>query len=95
METYEEKRAHKREAYEGPIHFTVLLTQTSEFRRVQTNGKIIDSSRSGLGIVTDFPLEAGHVLEWDDSHQKGRLHIAMVRWSQQLDSSCRAGLMFI
>lgn len=95
MDKYKEKRRHDRLPYEAPIRFTVLFMQTSDFKRTDSAGKIVDTSPSGIGLVTDFPLEAGHVLEWDDKHQKGRLHIAMVRWAQQIENQYRAGLMFI
>ena len=77
------------------MEFTVLLTQSSELQRLAGTGKTIDKSPAGIGLVTDFPLEPGHVLEWDDQHHKGNLHIALVKWAQQVDNSYRAGLVFI
>ncbi len=95
MDSFKEKRRHKRVPYHSPIQFIVLSSETPEFQRQQISGEIIDSSNSGIGILTDFPLLPGHVAEWDDKHQKGKLHIAMVIWSQQQNGRYRAGLMFI
>jgi len=91
----QEERKHAREACSISLEFTILFTQSSEFKRVIATGKTVDKSPAGIGLITDFPLEPGHVLEWDDQHKKGNLHIAMVKWARQLDSCYRAGLIFI
>ena len=89
------ERKHAREACSISLEFTILFTQSSEFKRVSAKGKTIDKSPAGIGLITDFPLEPGHVLEWDDLHNKGNLHIAMVKWARKCDSYYRAGLVFI
>jgi hypothetical protein len=86
---------HVREPYKEPISFTVLFMDDSDFKRANTSGEVLDASKAGMGLLTTFPLEAGHVLEWDDKHQEGRLHIAMVRWAQKQNDHYRAGVMFI
>lgn len=88
------QRTHKRTAYDQDFEFTVLY-MASDFRRILTAGKIVDKSPLGIGIETDFPLEPGHVLEWDDVHHKGKLHIALVKWASKLGACYRAGLIFI
>ncbi|MGE5300725.1 MAG: hypothetical protein ACM3MB_07140 [Acidobacteriota bacterium] len=55
----------------------------------------MDASSAGIGILADFPLRPGDVLEWDDRHQKGKLNIALVKWSREQDARYSAGLMFI
>jgi len=95
MDISEEKRKDERVPYNSPLHFIVLSDEAPEFRRIRSTGEIIDASKSGIGIITGFPLQPGHVLEWDDKHQKGKLHIALVKWSREQDNQYRAGLMFI
>jgi len=95
MDTVEHKRREERVPYHSLLQFIVLSAETSEFQRVQSHGEIIDASESGVGIITGFPLKPGHVLEWDDKHQKGKLHIALVKWSREQGDYYRAGLMFI
>jgi len=95
MDNFQEQRKHLRENYTVPIDFTVLLTQSSVYRRVASSGQTVDKSLAGLGIITDFPLEAGHVLQWDDQHKKGNLHMAVVKWAHKVENSYRAGLVFI
>ncbi len=95
METHEEKRRHARAPYHSPLHFTVLSCDSLDFQRTQSTGEIIDASATGIGLRTSFPLQPGHVLEWDDKHQRGKLHIALVQWSQEEGACYRAGLKFI
>lgn len=95
MSNYQEQRKHIREACNINLEFTVLLTQSTEFKRLKATGKTVDKSPQGLGIVTDFPLEPGHVLQWDDQHNKGNLHMALVKWARQSERDYRAGLIFI
>jgi len=95
MDTIENKRREERVPYHSSLQFTVLSMETSEFQRVASNGEIIDASVSGVGIITGFPLKPGHVVEWNDKHQRGKLHIALVKWSREEGEQYRAGLMFI
>lgn len=95
MGNYQEQRQHVRETCNINLEFTVLLTQSTEFRRLKATGKTIDKSPAGIGLISDFPLEPGHVLQWDDQHKKGNLHMAMVKWAQPIDSYYRAGLILI
>lgn len=95
MQECGEKRKYKRELYGDRIEFIVLFSHEAELIRADSNGTIVDISEGGIGLTTAFPLEAGHVVEWDDKHQPGKLHIALVKWSQRLENFYRAGLMFI
>lgn len=95
MQEYGEKRKHKREPYSDSIEFIVLSSHEAELIRADSSGTIVDISEGGIGLTTSFPLEVGHVVEWDDKHQTGKLHIALVKWSQRLDNKYRAGLMFV
>ena len=95
MGVFTKKRSFTRDLYEAPLNFTVLLTQGSDLQKIEATGRIIDTSEAGIGIMTEFPLEPGYVLEWDDKHQRGKLHIALVKWSQQQANLCRAGLLFV
>jgi hypothetical protein len=95
MDDNQARRRHTREPYTITLEFTVLLTHSSELKRIVARGRTVDKSPVGIGLITDFPLEAGHVLEWDDQHKKGNLHIALVKWARRIDNSYRAGLVFI
>jgi len=77
------------------MDFIILLIEESEFRRIASTGRTVDKNPEGIGIITDFSLEAGHVLRWKDMQHKGILQLALVKWSRQIDSHCRAGLLLI
>lgn len=94
-DNYHRKRKYVREPYDSRLEFIVLLTQSSEFMRISAKGNIIDKSPAGIGLITDFPLEAGHVLEWEDLHSDGKLHIAIVKWAKPVENHYRAGVVFI
>lgn len=95
MDASKDRRRHEREPYSADIEFIVLFMDEDDFKRVRSRGKIMDISQSGLSISTDFPLEPGHVLQWDDVHSKGKLHMALVKWSDNRDNFFRAGLIFV
>ncbi|MDH4230909.1 MAG: hypothetical protein OEW04_02640 [Nitrospirota bacterium] len=95
MSGFEKKRKYAREPYDISLDFIILLMQEYEFKRIAAMGKTVDKNPEGIGIITDFPLEAGHVLRWKDNQNKGVLQLAMVKWSRQIDNHCRAGLLLI
>ncbi len=95
MKNHNEKRRHQRVPYQSLINFTVLSMHESEFRRIQFDGTIMDVSEDGIGIVTDFSLQPGQVVQWDDRHKRNRLHIGIVKWSQKQGDLYRAGVMFL
>ena len=68
--------------------------QGSEFRRSQSTGTIRDVSKYGIEIITEFALQPGQVLQWDDRHKQNRLHIALVKWSQRQSHLYKVGVQF-
>ncbi|GAB4490925.1 MAG: hypothetical protein OHK006_24340 [Thermodesulfovibrionales bacterium] len=89
------KRVFERNACDTPLDFTVLPLQEEQRQSVRSAGRIIDCSQAGIGLVTDFPLQPGHVLQWEDRHRNGGLHLALVKWALQQEDRTRAGLQFI
>ncbi len=95
MGQYPMQRRFERKPCDDSLEFTVLHMDISDLKRVRSNGKMIDSSEGGICLVTEFPLQSGHVLEWHDKHDKGHLHIGLVKWSLKQNSNYRAGLALI
>jgi len=89
------QRRFERIPCDDPLEFTVLHTDISDLKRVRSGGNMIDSSEGGVGLVTEFPLQSGHVLEWHDKRRKGHLHIGLVKWSFKQNNHYRAGLALI
>lgn len=90
-----ERRKHTRETYNDSIEFVVLEETEAGLDRKHAHGTIVDVSIGGVGLQTSYVLQAGHVIEWDDKHEKGKLHIALVKWSRKIEDFHRAGLLFI
>jgi len=95
MGTHPERRRFTRVTYNAQLNFTILSTQDAQLQKISASGTIINASDAGIGLMTSYLLQPGHVLEWDDEHRKGFLHIALVKWAQQQEGLCRAGLMFV
>lgn len=95
MDTYRVKRRFERVPCNNHLNFTILTASDMQYEKIRTFGTVIDSSPGGIGLVTEFPLQPGYVLQWDDVNQKGNLHMALVKWSLHLGGNHRAGLEFI
>ena len=95
MGQYAVQRRYERKPCDDPLEFTVLHMDVSDLKRIRSMGKMIDSSEGGIGLMTEFPLQSGHVLEWHDKHHKGHLHIGLVKWSRKQNEHYRAGLALI
>ena len=92
---FEEKRQSERKSHDEEIGFRVVFTESDELKKMHTEGRIVNISNSGLGLITEYPLEPGHVLEWDDKHKKGKLHLASVRWAREHGAGFVAGVLLI
>lgn len=90
-----DRRKHKRELYSATIEFIVLEETEVGLDRKHAHGTIVNKSIGGVSLQTSYALQAGHVVEWDDKHEKGKLHIALVKWSRKTEDFYRAGLLFI
>ncbi len=95
MDKDEKKRGHKGVPYNARLYFTVLSMRGQMFQRVQSNGSIIAVCEDGIEIVIDFPVQPGHVLQWDDRHRPGTLHTGIVKWSLEEEGHYRGGLKFL
>ncbi len=89
------QRRFERTTCDDLLDFTVLPMEISDLKRIRSSGRMIDASEGGIGLITEFPLQSGHVLEWNDKHLKGHLHIGLVKWSQKQNNHYRAGLALI
>jgi hypothetical protein len=58
----------------------------------------VDIGKGGMGILTDFPLEKGYVLIFEDTiKMKDQLakKAAVVKWTGKIDGKYRVGLQFV
>ena len=92
---YREKRKFKREKYEKIITFstsTVSFGHPSGFRMLMLEGKTIDISYGGLGMITSFELERGNVLLLNDIEGQD---VGVVKSAKMISpDSYRVGIAF-
>lgn len=87
-----EKRISKRREERREIEYKVTVLDLKELKRMKKTAELVDRSDAGLGIITDYPLEPGHVLTFSDGfHNK----IGVVRWSKREDNLYRVGIKFV
>lgn len=60
-----ERRHFKRNTYDGTISYYVNILEFGHFKRVDTTGIILNISQDGLCMITDYPVERGHVLRFN------------------------------
>jgi hypothetical protein len=75
-----------------PLQFIVLSKNGFQFKRNTCEGTIVDTSKTGVRILIDFPLHPGDFLLWDDSHRPGAVHVAIVKWAKKEDTVYNVGL---
>ncbi len=87
-----ERRNSERREDQREIEYTVTVLDLKELRKLTKKAELVDTSEAGIGIVTDYPLEPGHVLTLGDGFSK---KIGIVRWSEREDNLYRVGIKFV
>ena len=77
------------------LQFLVLSKHGSEFRRNKCEGTIVDTSKTGIKVLTEFKIHPSDVLLWDDIHKPRAVHIAFVKWSKKETDGYRGGLKLL
>ncbi|MDO9028248.1 MAG: response regulator, partial [Candidatus Roizmanbacteria bacterium] len=90
----EERRQFERRPFKKPIRCSVnVFDRGGGLSKLNMKADTFDISREGMGIRTDYPLDPGYVLRFDDEDIE---HIAgIVKWSMIDDNSYRAGIKFV
>ncbi|MBF0558497.1 MAG: hypothetical protein HQL08_06915 [Nitrospirae bacterium] len=92
---FDDKRRHKREKHDGIITYSMSTYSSvypSDYKMIMMEGRAIDISYGGLGMVTNFQIEPGKVLLFND--MEGR-DIGIVKSSYMVSpDSYRVGVAF-
>jgi hypothetical protein len=91
-------REYTRTPFVSPVGYFVTVLEVRELKRVHGSAVSVDISKGGLGIITDYPLEAGHVLSFDNDIKINNTtaKAAIVRWTGMINSDkYRVGLRFV
>lgn len=91
-------REHERTPYITPLKYSVSGTNVQQSTNAYSVAVSVDICSGGLGIITDFPLEQGHVLTLIDTVKINNIvskKTAVVRWTGKVYGKYRAGLKFV
>lgn len=93
----EEKRKDKRRPFIKPLRY-YLATHLEKLKKMDCDGISVDISRIGLGMITDYPLEAGSILIFEDEIKTNIItaKASIVRWALEIENNrYRVGLEFL
>lgn len=84
------KRKYPRRAYDMLLSFSLSVLEFTDLKHIEASGKSVDISEAGLGFLTDFPLEPGHVIRIKNDNAS--FMTASVKWIGEMDGRYRAGV---
>jgi hypothetical protein len=93
-----ELRKNTREPLEISVQYSVLVSKFWELEKITDTAVSVDISRGGIGLLTSFMLEAGHVMFFNDEIDVDGINarIAVVKWVDRSgDNRYRVGLKFV
>jgi len=93
-----ELRGNTREPITIPVQYSVVISKLMEFKKITDSAVAVDISRGGIGLLTRFLLETGHVMIFDNQIKINDItaKIGVVRWVDRSNNSMyRVGLKFI
>jgi len=92
VERRRSKRRHERRPLRGSFDYSIKISEPEEFKILTLKGDMVDISDGGMGIVTDYSLLAGQVIEIEGLARKS----GVVKWISMVDGNAfRAGIEFI
>ncbi len=85
-----EKRLSERKPYREMIDFYISVFELGELKKLSVKAETVDINDSGLGFNTEYPLEPGHILMFDNRPSP---RIGIVKWIKKVDDNThRAGM---
>ena len=87
-----------RKPFVRPLRYSLSNADSSRTKPLMATAVSVDISPEGIGIVTDHPLEKGHVLKFENSIKMNKEVLkseAVVRWTGLLYGKHRVGLEFL
>jgi|YelNatPaOPRAMG01_1025707.scaffolds.fasta_scaffold08304_1 hypothetical protein len=92
------KRKYKRQYYVSFVRYYLNVYDNGKIKKVQGTGVSVDISAKGIGLITQYPLEVGSFLLFEDGNIINNItaKASVVRWSEEIeDKIYRAGLEFV
>jgi hypothetical protein len=88
----DDRRKHPRIGYDMPLSFSVSILDFTNPKPAELTGQCVDKTEDGLGFLTDFPMEAGHVIRINQGSDS--YITASVKWVAAIDGKYRVGILF-
>ena len=91
-------REYERSPHITPIKYSLSGINIDQMKKVENVAVSVDISTGGMGIITDYPLQQGHILTFRHSVKINDFlskQAAIVQWTGKVNGQCRAGLKFI
>jgi hypothetical protein len=90
-------RNDARNPFVEALEYSVTVTDYKEPQKIEDIAVCVDLSSNGIGILTNHPLQAGHIVDFRKSEKEDTqvAKRAEVKWAVKIDESIyRAGLKF-
>jgi len=91
-------REDLRAPFVAPVTYSVSFFDMRALKEINGIAVSVDIGKGGMEILTDIPLEEGHVLTFEDAITM-KDHIAkkaaIVKWTGKIDGKYRVGLQFV
>lgn len=91
-------RQHTRTPLVLSIKYSAVALTFREMKDISDTAVSVNVSNGGLGIVTGYPLEKGHVVIFEDEIEMNNIKakFAVVRWGNKVEGNkYQVGLKFI
>lgn len=88
-----EKRRSRRKNTSVDVEFEVVEVRFDQTMRVHGRGTIVNISEHGFGMVTDYPLQTGHVVTIKRG-EEAVPRFGHVKWIKKEDSLYRVGFSY-
>ncbi|MEW6569933.1 MAG: PilZ domain-containing protein [Nitrospirota bacterium] len=96
--TDEFRRKYARKYHVNFVRYYLNVLEMGKTKEVYGLGVSVDISARGLGLITQYPLEVGHFLLFEDENMINNItaKASVVRWTQEIeDKTFRVGLEFV
>ncbi|NWF74981.1 MAG: PilZ domain-containing protein [Nitrospirae bacterium] len=92
------RRRYKRQYYVVFVRYYLNVFDENRLKKVQGIGVSVDISAKGIGLITQYPLEVGSFLLFEDGNIINNItaKASVVRWAEEIeDKTYRVGLEFV
>lgn len=88
-----ERRFYERLPYNHEIICLVNVFKDRELRHLELKCNSIDLSEKGISFFSDYPLEEGHVIRFNNGVIDKK--VGVVKWSKKEGIKYKVGAMFV